>query len=68
MALTNREKAIEMIEGAQYGFGLDYEQFAKYLINNYLSSDVALDAVRSYLVDECGHDAYEAFDEENEEY
>ena len=59
MTQTHREKAIEMIEDAQYGFGMNYEEFAKYLINNFLSGDVALDAVRSYLVDERGLDAYE---------
>ena len=67
MAQTNREKAIEMIEDAQYGFGINYEEFAKYLINNFLSGDEALSAVRSYLVNELDIDAYEVFEDDEEE-
>ena len=63
---SDRARAIEMITDAQENHGISLEKFADYLIANYLSGAVAVDAVRSYLVDECGMDAYEVCeDEEN---
>ena len=67
MMITGREAAHNLIEDAQYGFGMNYEEFVKYLINNFLSGDVALDAVRSYLVDERGLDAYAICEDDEEE-
>lgn len=67
MAITNHETALNLIEDAEYAYGLNYEEFAKYLINNYLSGDTALDAARSYLVDERGLDAYAICEDDEEE-
>ena len=52
----NRTKAVQTLDWALENTGMNMNSFARYLINDYLNSDMALDAINSYLQEEEGLD------------
>jgi len=55
----NRTKANLTLDWALENTGISMDALARYLINDYLNSDMALDAINSFLEDENGIDLEE---------
>jgi len=64
--MSKKEEARQLFDDAIANHGVDPSAFGKFLFDNFISEDVALLAVRSYLVDECDVDVYEVFNDDDE--